>query len=167
MIISYEFPGDSREVARAQHDVYYEALQIIVKCCNRYARFSKLVLITNEFSNWGNVCEFDHRVLQFHHDLIATAWRYQTQASQLRVDYEEDKRSIQLRWLDWLAAEVQSWIERPEWVRLVQIILENQNTPIGQKTETMLSLEIMNYFAEVPWKLELKQAFISELEKQK
>lgn len=167
MIVSCQFIGDSREVASAQHDVYYDALQIIVKACNKYARFSKLVIVTDEFSNWGNVWKFDHRVLQFHHDLIATAWRYQTQASQLRVDYEEDEKSIQLRWLEWLTDEVQNWIERPEWVRLVQIILDNQNTPIGQKTETMLSLEIMDYFSEVPWKNELKQAFIAELKKQK
>lgn len=119
MIVSCEFIGDSREVASAQHDVYYDALQIIVKACNKYARFSKLVIVTDEFSNWANVWKFDHRVLQFHHDLIATAWRYQTQALQLRVDYEEDEKSIQLRWLEWLTDEVQNWIERPEWVRLV------------------------------------------------
>ena len=165
MIISYEFPGDSREVASAQHDVYYEALQIIVKGCNQYARFAKLVLKTNEFDNWGYVHQYDHRTLQFQHDLLATVWRYETQASQLRVDCDEDKQSVQVRWLDWLKTEVLSWIEKPEWVRLVQIILENQNTPIGQKTETILSLEIMNHFSEVPWKSEMKSAFISELEK--
>jgi hypothetical protein len=56
-------------------------------------------------------------------------------------------------------------VENPEWVRLVQIILEDQNTPVGQKTETIVSLETMNYFSEVPWKDEMKLAFISELEK--
>ena len=165
MIVSKQFPGDSKEVASAQHEVYYEALAIIVKKCNQYAIFARRVILSEKFQTWGSVDSFDHRTLQFQHDLLATVWRYTTQASQLRLDCNEDERSIQLRWLDWLAAEVNSWIERPEWVRFVQIILENQNTPVGQKTETILSLEIMNYFSEVPWKEEMKLAFISELEK--
>ena len=165
MIVSYEFPGDSIEVASAQHDVYSAALEIIVKNCNRYALFARTVMQSENFQNWGYVHQYDHRTLQFQHDLLATVWRYETQASQRRIDCDEDKQSVQVRWLDWLKTEVLSWIEKPEWVRLVQIILENQNTPIGQKTETILSLEIMNHFSEVPWKSEMKSAFISELEK--
>jgi hypothetical protein len=167
MIVHTIFPGDSLKVAWAQHDVYYQALDILVKNCNRLALFARRIVQSESCQNWGSVYQFDHRTLQNQHDQLATVWRYETQASQLRVDCDEDVQSIQQRWLDWLTAEVQSWIERPEWVQLVQIILENQNTPIGYKTETMLSLEIMNYFTEVPWKIELKQAFISELEKQK
>jgi hypothetical protein len=165
MIVSIQFAGDSIEVASAQHDVYSAALEIIVKNCNRYALFARTVMQSENFQNWGFIQQFDHRTLQFQHDLLATVWRYQTLASQLRIDCDEDRQSIQIRWLDWLKNEVLSWIEKPEWVRFIQIIIENQNTPIGQKTETMLSLAIMNFFSDVPWRIELKQAFISELEK--
>lgn len=164
MIISYEFPGDSREVARAQHDVYYEALEILVKNCNKFASFARRLIKSENYQNWGTVHRFDHRTLQFQHDLLATVWRFESQAAQLRVDCEEDAYSVQQRWLNWLTIEVQSWIERPEWVRLTQIILENQNTPLGQRTEAMLSMEIMNYFPEVPWKDEMKLAIIRDTE---
>ncbi len=165
MIVATQFPGDSYEVASAQHDVYAKALGIIVKCCNRYAVFAKRVFDSDEFQSWGTIYKFDHRVLQFQHDMLATVWRYETQASQRRLDCEEDVQSVQERWLDWLDAEVHSWIDRPEWVRLVQIILSNQNTPYGQRTETVLSLQIMAYFPEVPWSLQLKRAFELEIEK--
>jgi len=163
MIVSKQFPGDSEEVASAQHEVYNKALAIIVKKCNQYAIFARRVILSEKFQTWGSVDSFDHRTLQFQHDLLATVWRYTTQASQLRLDCSEDERSIQLRWLDWLAAEVNSWIERPEWVRLVQIILENQNTPLGQRTETLLSLQIMDYFPDVPWDSNLKYALVREV----
>ncbi len=165
MIVSKKFPGDSRDVASAQHEVYYEALAIIVKKCNQYATFARRVILSDEFQTWGSVDSYDHRTLQFQHDLLATVWRYKTQASQLRLDCDEDERSIQLRWLDWLASEINSWIERPEWVRLVQIILENQNTPLGQRTETLLSLQIMDYFPDVPWDSNLKYALVHEVSK--
>lgn len=165
MIVSKEFPGDSKDVASAQHEVYYEALAIIVKKCNQYATFARRVILSDEFQTWGSVDSYDHRTLQFQHDLLATVWRYKTQASQLRLDCDEDERSIQLRWLDWLASEINSWIERPEWVRLVQIILENQNTPLGQRTETLLSLQIMDYFPDVPWDSNLKYALVHEVSK--
>jgi hypothetical protein len=167
MIISTEFLGDSLEVSRCQHDVYSEALDIIVNNCNRLALFARGVIKSDNFQNWGNIYTFDHRTLQFHHDLLATVWRYETQASQLRLDCKEDKKSIQLRWLDWLTIEVNNWIERPDWVRFVQIILDNQNTTIGQRTETLFSLQIMDYFSEVPWKTDMKSAFVRELEKNK
>ena len=163
MIISLQFPGDSVEIASAQHEVYFEALAIIVKKCNQYAIFARRLIHSEKFQNWGSVDRFDHRTLQFQHDLLATVWRYTSQASQLRLDFDGDERSIQLRWLDWLDAEVNSWIERPEWVRLVQVILENQNTPLGQRTETLLSLQIMDYFPDVPWDSKLKYALMREV----
>ena len=164
MIVSKQFSGDSHEVASAQREVYYDALAVIVNKCNQYATFARRVIQSENFQNWGSVDRYDHRTLQFQHDLLATVWRYKTQASQLRLDCDEDERSIQLRWLDWLASEINSWIERPEWVRLVQIILENQNTPLGQRTETLLSLEIMDYFSEIPWDGNLKCALRREVQ---
>ena len=157
MIVSYEFPGGSREVARAQHDVYFEALQIIVKGCNRYARFAKLVLKTNEFENWGNVWEFDHRVLQFHHDLIATAWRYKSNAAQRILEFSEFSPGLKSRWLNWLREEVDRWIDHPEFVRLVMTILDNQNSPIGNAAEADLITELVYYFEDVPWRAQIKK----------
>ena len=163
MIVSQQFHGDSYKVATAQHEVYYQALKIIVENCNRLAFFALRVLQSDNPENWGTIYRFDHRTLQFQHDLLATVWRYKAQATQVRLDCDEHEKGIQRRWLDWLTIEVQSWIEKPDWVRLVQIILANQNTPLGQRTETLLTLQIMDYFADVPWDERLKRALEREI----
>jgi hypothetical protein len=165
MILSNQFEGDSKQVADAQHDVYYEALNIVVKNCNRFALFATRLLQTEKCNDWGLISQFDHRTLQFQHDLLATAWRYRSNAAQKILDLTGSELDIKQEWLEWLANEVQSWIERPEWVRLVQIILENQNTPLGQRTETLLSLKIMDYFPDVPWDSNLKYALVDEVSK--
>jgi len=151
-----EFWGDSREVANAQHNVYNDALKIIVKQCNRFVWFAQNVVQPESYEKWEGIVSFDHRTLQYQHDLLATVWRYQNQASQMRLDCDEDKSGIQSRWLKWLSSEVESWIERPEWVRLVQTILNNQNSPAGYRAETLLSLAIMDHFSTVPWSEKLR-----------
>lgn len=165
MILSNQFEGDSKQVADAQHDVYYEALNIVVKNCNRFALFATRLVQTENYNGWGLINQFDHRTLQFQHDLLATAWRYRSNAAQKILDLTGSDLDIRQEWLEWLANEVQSWLDRPEWVRLVQIILENQNTPLGQRTETLLSLKIMDYFPDVPWDSNLKYALVHEVSK--
>jgi len=157
-----EFLGDSREVANAQHDVYDNALRIIVKKCNLLAWFAQNVVQPENYQSWEAIVTFDHRTLQHQHDLLATVWRYHNQVSQMRLDCDEDKSGIQTRWLTWLSDEVDDWIERPEWVRLVQTILDNQNSPAGYRAETLLSLAIMDHFSSVPWKDEMRHALQQE-----
>lgn len=165
MIISIEFEGDSKQVADAQHDVYYEALNIIVKNCNRFALFATRLVQTEKCNDWVIISQFDHRTLQFQHDLLATAWRYRSNAAQKILDLTGNESSISKEWLGWLTNEVQSWIDRPEFVRLVQIILTNQNSTLGYEAETRLNLEIMDYFYDVPWDGEIRDAFKNELAK--
>jgi hypothetical protein len=165
MILSTQFEGDSKRVADAQHDVYYEALDIIVKNCNRLALFAKRVLQSEKYEDWGLINQYDHRTLQFQHDLLATTWRYRSNAAQRIVDLTGSELNISQEWLEWLANEVQGWIDRPEFVRLVQVILTNQNDPLGYEAETRLNLEIMDYFYDIPWDSELRVAFKNEIQK--
>ena len=68
------FDGDvDMEVANKQHDVYGQALWIIVRQCNLYAEFARRVLDDADHSEWGTVESFDHRTLQGAHDLLAAA----------------------------------------------------------------------------------------------
>jgi hypothetical protein len=163
MILSNQFSGDSKQVADAQHDVYYVALNIIVKNCNRLALFATRLVQTEKYNDWGLISQFDHRTLQFQHDLLATAWRYRSNAAQEILDLNGSELDIGKEWLEWLANEVQSWIDRPEFVRLVQIILTNQNSVLGYEAEAMLNLAIMDYFYDVPWDSELRVAFKNEI----
>ena len=50
-----------------------------------------------------------------------------------------------------LSAEVESWIERPHFVRNVQLILCNQNQPVGYLAESQLCVDIIDHFRDVPW----------------
>ena len=64
------------EVARKQHDVYSQALGIIVSQCNLYAEFARRLLDDADHPEWGTVERFDHRTLQHAHDLLAAVWRF-------------------------------------------------------------------------------------------
>lgn len=66
-----------------------------------------------------------------------------------------------LDWLRWLEAEMQSWIEAPHLVRMVQIILANQNEEKGYEAENALCRELISRFLTVPWR---KNAYLPRMQ---
>ena len=154
MIVATFYHGDDDSaLAWKQHDVYHDALAIIVDRCNRYAAFAKAVLNDTDHENWGRVFSFDHRTLQNAHDLLAAAWRFENDFRQGWLAFEIDQPAIrpEALWLDWLHAEVAAWIDHPHLVRTVHLILANQNQPTGYAAEARLCLDIIERFANVPW----------------
>ena len=143
------------KVAGKQHDVYWQALRIIVSQCNLYAEFARSLLDDADHVEWGTIERFDHRTLQHAHDLLAAVWRFQHDYRQLQlpfVDTDKDPLDeVQALWLDWLRREIAGWIHYPERVRLVQLILTNQNKPPGSMAESQLALHIIDRFMDVPW----------------
>ena len=160
------FDGDvDMELAKKQHDVYGQALGIIVRQCNQYAEFARRVLDDADHSEWGTVESFDHRTLQGAHDLLAAVWRFRNDFRQPELPFE-DKNSLdeaQKLWLDGLRNEIATWIDYPERVRWVQLILTNQNKPLGYIVEAQLALNIINGFSDVPWDQELREAYEASL----
>ena len=74
MIVVPLFEGDDDcEMAWKQHDVYGDALAIIVSTCNRHARFACAVLNDADHPDWGTVECFDHLTIQAAHDFLAAA----------------------------------------------------------------------------------------------
>ena len=148
------------EVAGKQHDVYSQALWIIVSQCNLYAEFARRLLDDADHPKWGTVDSFDHRTLQHAHDLLAAVWRFRHDFRRLQLPFvDSDKDSldeVQGLWLDWLRHEIAGWIESPDRVRLVQLILTNQNEPPGYMAESQLSLSIISGFTDVPWDQKLR-----------
>ena len=65
--------------------------------------------------------------------------------------------------LDWLRNEIASWFDYPERVRWVQLILTNQNKPLGYIAEAQLALNIINGFSDVPWNQGLSEAHEADL----
>ena len=135
------FDGDyDEEVAWKQHDVYRDALGIIVQTCNLFALRARALLDDTDHPDWGTVGTFDHRTLQRAHDLLAAVWRFRYDARQFElsvdprhpcwvrplVDREAPVKSHDLlaevpaRWLGWLREEVDGWLHSPHLVRSVQ-----------------------------------------------
>ena len=153
------------EVAGKQHDVYSDALWIIVSQCNRYTEFARDLLDDASHPEWVAVDRFDHRTLQHAHDLLAAVWRFRHNLRQPGLPFvrKHSLDEVQSLWLDWLRREVEAWIDHPDRVRLVQVILANQNKPLGYRAESQLSVNIMDGFRDVPWKPEKRDAVEADL----
>ena len=62
MIIAPKFQGDdSRSLANTQHDVYGDALLMLIETCNRFARFARTLLDDTEHNDWGRIDDRDLR----------------------------------------------------------------------------------------------------------
>ena len=154
-------------LADMQHEVYGDALRIIVRRCKRFARVA-IALLGGDSGHpqWDDVDRLDHRTLQFTHDLLAAAWRYEASPPQKSLPISEDRpkrefeaRTPEGRWLQWLDAEVASWLhaeagpvdDGPQKIRLVLEILAHQNEPAGYEAETWLARLTYRRFRHVPW----------------
>ena len=153
------------DVASKQHDVYSDALWIIVSQCNRYTEFARRLLDDAHHSEWVTVDRFDHRTLQHAHDLLAAVWRFRNNLRQPGLPFasKDSLDKVQTLWLEWLRREVAGWIDYPDRVQLVQVILANQNRPLGYMAESQLSLNIMDAFPDVPWDPERRGAVEANL----
>jgi hypothetical protein len=168
LIVGQMFENDDDdELAWKQHDVYDQALIIIVSCCNQLVSFAKSVLQDTVHDEWGTCNHFDHRVLQGAHDTLAAAWRFRNDARQFTLPFDPPSKPVpaEERWREWLRHEVMAWIDHPDLVRFVQIILCNQNKPLGYAAEARLCLDLMHRFPDVPWQNRWKQAYRADLSK--
>ena len=154
MIVAHYFDGDDdEEVAQLQQDVYGEALGIMVARCNEHARFARGVLNDTRHHDWGTVYTFEHHTLQNAHTVLAAAWRFRNDHRQPELPYEPGNplERVQRHWLDWLNQEVADWTTQPNLIRLVQLILTNQNDVPGFTARAQLGLELLGRFSDVPW----------------
>jgi hypothetical protein len=168
VIVGEFFDGDDdTEIARKQHDVYHHGLGILIEGCNRYARFARALLNDAGHEDWGQIRECDHLTLQGAHDLIAAAWRFRHDLRQGSLPLGGASTIVmpETLWLDWLRAELARWIDSPALVRSVQLILTNQNQPVGYAAESRLCLDILDRFPDVPWKATWRYAFEQDLAK--
>lgn len=169
MIVTSLFQNDlDMEVAWMQHDVYSEALAIIVSQCNRYTEFARRVLDDVDLPVWVAVDRFDHRTLQnCAHDFLAAVWRFRNDLRQLELPFvpKDFESEVQGLWLDWLRREVASWIHHPDRVRWVRVILANQNMPLGYMAECRLALSILDGSPDVPWDPQWRKAYEASLAK--
>lgn len=166
MIVGSFFEGDDdSDVAWRQHDVYPDALGIMIETCNRLTRFARTVLDDKLHESWGYIARCDHRALQLAHDLLAAAWRFRYDMRQAELPLERNREceSPEIHWLRWLRDEIEGWVWHPGLVRSIQLILAHQNRPIGYAAETRLALGILDRFPDVPWRKTLREALEQDL----
>lgn len=154
MIICSLFINDTDyRTQGVQHDVYGPALWIIVSGCFSLSERAGA-------SPYREACRareargrFDHRTLQFAHDLLAAAWRFRNDFRQMELPLlsSDGGADVGALWLDWLRSEVASWDGAPHLVRAVSATLADQNRPPGYTAETFLAHSILDRFRDVPW----------------
>ena len=155
MIVASFFRGDDdTDVMWLQHDVYGEALGIITSICQEYTHLAHQIL--DDWDDWEFVARFDHRTLQYAHDIIAATWRFRCLSQIRQIALPVDRKAIELpnfqrHWLNWLDVEVRSWMHDPYLIRLVVKILRNQNNPTGYQAEHDLNLSLAQRYDDVPW----------------
>ena len=165
MIVGLYFEGDDVEVALKQHGVYDTALGIVVSTCNLHTNRARSLLNSSDHPKWGKIDRYDHRTLQFAHDLLAAVWRSRNDFRQASLLPGENRAldEVQPLWLDWLRNEIAGWSALPHLVRSVQLILTNQNEQPGYEAETQLCLDIVDRFPDVPWERRLRDALEGDL----
>ena len=155
MIVGSLFRGDEdTDVMWLQHDVYGEALGIITSICQEYTHLAHRIL--DYWDGWEFIPSFDHRTLQYAHDVIAATWRFrglpQIRQIALLIDRKVvEEPNFQRHWLNWLDVEVRSWMHDPYLIRFVVKILRNQNNPTGYQAEDDLKLILAQRYDDVPW----------------
>ena len=169
MIVGTFFDGDDdAEIAWKQHDVYGEALGAIIQVSNRLTLFAKSLLDDKAHAHWGTIETCDHRTLQGAHDILAAAWRFQNDFRQSDLPLRRRPEPLvphtpENLWLWWLRDEIEKWVWQPALVRDVQLILSNQNLPIGYAAESRLCLGLIDRFHAVPWLPKWRDAYEKDL----
>lgn len=154
MIVADRFEGDDVVLAREQHDVYGDALGIILGGCrSHFVNACHIAGGEDPLDRWPrDKSNIDHRTMQDAHDLLAAAWRFRVRPPQLSLLAPEPKRSDVGAWLQWLRAEIAGWNAHPDLVRLVLTIVTDQNAVAGYVAEDELTSLLRARFCVVPWK---------------
>lgn len=159
MWVANYFHGDndpSTKISWIQHDMYSDALRIIVDGSLSHIRAAYSLSGHSCSDNLSRFRKFDHRTLQLAHDVIAAAWRYHCLKNEMPLFFHTDQiSSIANRWLTWLQTEVSLWFEQPDIVRNLVIVLANQNGEIGYRAEDLLTKALVERFRSVPWRDDL------------
>ena len=152
MIVGKSFEGDNTKLGWLQHDVYHQALGIILEGCRGHLECSCVMLGVPLRGFWPLDRSTDHRMIQRAHDLLAAAWRHQVcpTAPDLYDSPQAHPVSVD-EWLPWLRAEVASWHGEPDIVACIRTIVINQSADSGYQAEDDLDQLLLARFQHVPW----------------
>jgi hypothetical protein len=125
MIVSEWFEGDDMALARLQHDEYHDATRRLVQCLER-----RVDDLAPELLPFLPIKRFDHRDLQWLHDILAArfrlAWLREKAAREQQVSlFDEpdlDASRFAFQWYDTLPLQFGNLVKAyPNTVRYVLI----------------------------------------------
>jgi hypothetical protein len=156
MIVGQFYDGDWDDRLKwEQHDVYGDALGIIVSVCRNHVKLACALLQAPWPEQWESNFRFDHRTLQDVHDILAAAWRHTASPTQPTLPFDDAPSEAGERvskWLQWLRVEIESWRKDPHMIALVFTILANQNKEKGYQAEEELAERLYERIPAVPWR---------------
>ncbi|MDD5369408.1 MAG: hypothetical protein PHQ40_09995 [Anaerolineaceae bacterium] len=144
MNVGNSFDGDENDTLKwVQHDTYSETLWLLYRCAADHYLLN--VRYTWEFPDFvpiiRNVNNFDHRVLQDGHDLIAGYYRFLfcPRPSQLPFPQGFDPKTYYLQaWKAYYFQEVGLLGEQEEIAAAIVSAVAFENTPRGYTAEGQL-----------------------------
>ena len=145
MIVGSCFPGDIHtHVMLIQEDMYGVCLGKLFDSAARRYKYAESVLMSATVP--GVLApprvNFDHRVLQAAHDLIAARFRFlhsEELHPVLPVNPElTETGRIQIMWLKFCEAEVERLVECSDFARAVVLAVAYENTKRGYEAEDTL-----------------------------
>lgn len=140
MIIGDSFVGDNDgDLKLFQHYWYYDTLRLWIDMadvqCLKYRTLPEWEGITQLWDKFRESGVFDHRSIQFHHDLIAARFRQKIYSDPFRT-------TSQTRWICWRGffdKEAAAWLDDERCLKLFMAALVFANTQQGYQAEDALS----------------------------
>lgn len=145
MIVTSEFPGDDDSVLkRIQHDSYGPHVNELFRAARRrYLAAAELLEVEDELTQLFRVnLTFDHRALQYAHDLLAARFRYRTTDSaqpRLGEDPGTHQERLASEWDSWFSREVTERLEDPAFTRAVLTAAAFANQGAGTQAKALLA----------------------------
>jgi hypothetical protein len=145
MIVASEFPGDDdTTLMHIQHDSYCPHVSELFRAARlRYLAAAGLLEVEDELTQLIRfTLTFDHRTLQYAHDLLAARFRYQSKDStQIRLGEDPDAHQQRLaaQWDAWFTREVNERLEDPLFTRAILTAAAWANQDRGVQAESTLA----------------------------
>ncbi|CAM5195708.1 hypothetical protein [Alishewanella longhuensis] len=157
MIVGYVFENDINDLLKGiQHDSYPQSVTKIFLSCRRAMSKAEAILgiFIDDVEKARDIVNFDHRVLQDAHDIIAAAYRYKfDDGGQLKLgeSIEEQSHRYLSGWGNWLEQELD---ELTGYRRFAHSVIESviyKNTDKGYKAEHSIADILLTHYSAEDW----------------
>ena len=140
MIISDAFESDTDDDLKLfQHDCYYDSLRRWINLARvrrlKYRASPEWEGINRKWEQFRESGVFDHRCIQFHHDLIAARFRQAI----YRDPFRTTTQTRRICWREFFDKEAAAWLEDDRFVRLFMTALACSNSEEGYQAEDALA----------------------------